>query len=139
MRSWWFLVERAWALGQLEDAGLATRNIQQGCLYSRKQLSKSQKWTQSDSGNFWSQGPPAIRPPPTFRHPEWTLQPLWPSGLVVSQGWVQLPFLSLIPDVVPVMHRGRPSSNLWRNTGPAKPSHLAPAMLQLGHSLVSAG
>ena len=57
MRSWWCLVERAWALGQLEDPRLATRNTQQGCLYLRKHLSESQKWTQSDSENSWSQCP----------------------------------------------------------------------------------
>lgn len=97
MRSWWLLLERACALGQLDGPRL-------GCLSPKKATEQVPEMDQPDSETFWSQCPPHPRGSshiPLSRMDTPSRQPLCPSGLVVSQGSAQLSLLGLIPAILP--------------------------------------
>lgn len=137
MRSWWLLLERACALGQLEGPRLANKNIQQGCLSPKKATEQIPEMDQPDSETFWSQCPPHPRGSshiPLSRMDTPSRQPLCLSGLVVSQGSAQLSLLGLIPAILPRTPGGRLSSTSGAAQGLPSRAHLAPASPQPGHS-----
>lgn len=130
MRSWWLLLERACALGQLDGPRL-------GCLSPKKATEQVPEMDQPDSETFWSQCPPPPGAPPTFLCPEWTLPAASPS---VRLGWWSVraqpsfPFSASSLPSFPAPWRSA-LLHLQGKPGPAKPSPpRAPASPQPGHS-----